>query len=67
MAVRQASIASFASAGRSVTRPGIARSIASWSMGWCVGPSSPTPIESCVPTKITGSFMSAASRIDGFM
>ncbi len=45
---RQASATSFASPGRSVISPGIARSEARCSIGWCVGPSSPTPIESWV-------------------
>ena len=45
-----ASTTSLASAGRSTIRPGIARSDASCSIGWCVGPSSPTPIESWVKT-----------------
>ena len=31
-------------------------------MGWCVGPSSPTPIESCVQTWVTGRSMRAARR-----
>ena len=44
----QASAVSLASAGRSASRLGIARSAASCSTGWCVGPSSPRPIESCV-------------------
>ena len=41
----------------------MARSDASCSTGWCVGPSSPTPIESCVKTWTTGISMSAESRI----
>ena len=45
---RHASTTSLASAGRSVMRPGIARSAMSCSTGWCVGPSCPRPIESCV-------------------
>ena len=43
----------------------MARSAASCSTGWCVGPSSPTPIESWLNTKIVGSSMIAASRIGG--
>ena len=43
-----ASTTSLASAGRSTIRPGIARNDGSCSTGWWVGPSSPTPIESCV-------------------
>ena len=51
--------------GRAGTRagPGIARSDASCSTGWWVGPSSPTPIESCVKMWITGISISAESRI----
>ena len=45
----------------------MARSVASCSIGWCVGPSSPTPIESCVKTKIDGMRMTAARRSDAFM
>jgi hypothetical protein len=45
------------------SRPGIARSDASCSTGWCVGPSSPTPIESCVKMLIVGISMIAESRI----
>ena len=39
-----------ASPGRMMINPGIARRLARCSMGWWVGPSSPTPIESCVKT-----------------
>jgi hypothetical protein len=39
---------SLASAGRMTDRPGMARSDASCSTGWWVGPSSPTPTESWV-------------------
>ena len=39
---------------------GIARRLAKCSTGWCVGPSSPRPIESCVATKITRCRISAA-------
>jgi hypothetical protein len=53
-----------APAGRITASPGTARSAASCSIGWWVGPSSPRPIESCVNTKIDGSFISAASRIE---
>ena len=55
------------SAGRNTVSPGIARSESSCSIGWCVGPSSPTKIESCVNTKIDFCFISAASRIEGRM
>ena len=46
---------------------GMARSEASCSIGWCVGPSSPSPIESCVKMKIDGISISAASRMLGRM
>ena len=60
--VRQAIATSFASAGRTMSRFGIARSAARCSTGWCVGPSSPTPIESCVQTNVTGASVSAEIR-----
>ena len=47
---RHASAVSFASAGRMSVKFGIARSAVSCSIGWCVGPSSPRPMESCVNT-----------------
>ncbi len=43
------------------------RSDAACSTGWCVGPSSPTPMLSCVKTKIECAFMIEARRIDGRM
>ena len=49
-------IVSLASAGRITCRPGIARSAARCSIGWWVGPSSPTPTESWVNTKQTLAF-----------
>ena len=45
----------------------MARSAHRCSTGWWVGPSSPSPIESCVHTYVTGSPMSAASRTAGRM
>ena len=48
-----------------MTSPGMARSEASCSTGWCVGPSSPSPIASCVKTKIVGSSIRAESRMAG--
>ena len=66
-ATRQASAVSFASAGRMNQRNGIARSAAYVSTGWCVGPSSPSPTESCVHTQSTGSCISADSRTAGRM
>jgi hypothetical protein len=63
MTTRQASTVSLASAGCSTTNPGTARSDASCSTGWWVGPSSPTPIESCVKTWITGISIKALRRI----
>ena len=61
----QAYVVSFASAGRITQRFGIARSAARCSTGWCVGPSSPSPTESCVQTQTTGRFMSADRRTRG--
>ena len=49
-AQRQASAVSLASAGRTTSRPGMARSAARCSIGWWVGPSSPRPTESWVHT-----------------
>ena len=49
-AIRHAHAVSLASAGRTTSRPGIARSADRCSTGWWVGPSSPRPIESCVQT-----------------
>jgi hypothetical protein len=43
----------------------MARSDASCSMGWWVGPSSPSPMASCVNTKMLGSSISAESRMAG--
>ena len=65
MISRQAAATSFASQGRITFRPGIARSEARCSTGWCVGPSSPSPIESWLNQWITGSSISAESRIAG--
>ncbi len=64
---RQASAVSLASQGRSVIRPGMALSAVSCSIGWWVGPSSPTPMESWVKMKVTGSSISDASRVGGRM
>ena len=49
-ASRQASAVSAASQGRIMRMRGMARSEARASTGWCVGPSSPRPTESCVQT-----------------
>jgi hypothetical protein len=65
MITRQASTASLASDGRSVINPGIARRDASCSTGWCVGPSSPTPIESWVKMWMTGISINALKRNAG--
>ncbi len=51
-AARHASRTSWASQGRMRARFGIARRAARCSTDWCVGPSSPRPIESCVKTNI---------------
>jgi hypothetical protein len=58
---------SFAPAGRTTLRFGVERRDVSCSTGWCVGPSSPSPIESWVKTKIEGIRISAASRMAPFM
>ena len=65
MITRQAAATSFASQGRITLRPGIARREASCSTGWWVGPSSPSPIESWLNQWMTGSSISAESRIAG--
>ena len=44
----QATAVSTRSAGRQTCILGVMRNMAACSMGWCVGPSSPKPIESCV-------------------
>jgi hypothetical protein len=62
---RHASATSLPSHGLITLRPGIARSEARCSTGWCVGPSSPRPIESWLNQWITGSSISAESRIAG--
>ena len=66
-AAYQAAIVSLASAGLNVLKFGNDLSIASCSIGSCVGPSSPTPIESCVNTNIVGIFISAESLAIGFV
>ena len=63
----QTTAVSVASPGRTTVKFGIARSAASCSIGWWVGPSSPSATESCVQTKIDGMFISAARRTDGRM
>ena len=64
-AISQHSAASTASAGRSTSMLGMARSEARISTGWCVGPFRPRPIESWLNTNFTGSPISAAMRIAG--
>ncbi len=66
-AARSAATVSLASAGRMTCSWGIARSVASCSTGWCVGPSSPTPTESWVKTKNTFMPVIDASRTGGRM
>src|SRR5690625_98069 len=51
---RHAACVSFPSAGLIKDRPGIARNEGNCSIGSCVGPSSPTAIESWVNTYVTG-------------
>jgi len=48
--------------GRQTSRFGIRRNDGACSTAWCVGPSSPSPIESCVNTWMTPWFISAAMR-----
>jgi hypothetical protein len=67
MAISQASAVSTASAGRSTSTLGMARKLARCSTGWCVGPSSPSPIESWVRTWMARVPISAASRMAGRM
>ena len=62
-ATAQAAAVSAVSQGRQTSRLGIRRSDAACSIDWCVGPSSPRPMESCVKTWITRCFISAAMRI----
>mmetsp|Transcript_39885 Transcript_39885/g.109850 ORF Transcript_39885/g.109850 Transcript_39885/m.109850 type:complete len:201 (+) Transcript_39885:806-1408(+) len=62
-AIAYAPDTSLASAGRSVSVLGVARKLSSASTGWWVGPSSPSPIESCVATVITPNSESAETRI----
>ena len=63
IAQAQATTVSAVSPGRQTSRPGISRSDAACSIDWCVGPSSPRPMLSCVKTWITRCFISAAMRI----
>ena len=49
-AAAQATAVSAPSQGRQTSMFGIRRRLAACSTGWCVGPSSPSPIESCVKT-----------------
>ena len=63
----QQAAVSLASIGRTTSNPGMVRSAERCSIGWWVGPSSPSPIESCVQTKVTGMRISAASRTGGRM
>ena len=46
----QQAVVSFASIGRTTSRPGMVRRAERCSIGWWVGPSSPSPIESWVQT-----------------
>ena len=52
-----------ASQGRHTSRSGMRRRLLTCSTGWCVGPSSPTPMESCVNTQTRRCFMSADRRM----
>ena len=57
-----ATIDSTASHGRHTDMFGINRNVAACSTAWCVGPSSPRPMESWVNTKTTRCPISAAIR-----
>ena len=59
----QAMAVSVASAGRQTSRFGMMRIDGMCSTGWCVGPSSPRPMESWVYTMIWRCFISAAMRM----
>jgi len=50
IAAAHAAAVSIVSQGRQTCMLGIRRRLAACSIGWCVGPSSPRPIESCVRT-----------------
>ena len=62
-----AAATSGASQGRNTYMPGMLRSAASCSTGWCVGPSSPTPMESWDRIYVTGNFIIALMRIAYFI
>jgi hypothetical protein len=64
-ATPNAAAVSSPSAGRITSRFGMSRSADRCSTAWCVGPSSPRKMLSCVYTHSTRSFISAASRIEG--
>jgi len=67
IAIVHAAATSIESAGRTTCKPGIKRNAPSCSIGWCVGPSSPTKIESCVYTQITCVCMMQLRRMLGRM
>ncbi len=67
MATRHATVVSLASAGRRYQRFGIVRNAMWCSTGWCVGPSSPSPTESCDHTHSVSSPISAERRTAGRM
>ena len=62
IAAAHATTVSTESLGRQTSMPGMSRRLAACSIDWCVGPSSPRPIESCEKTKIERSAISAAMR-----
>ena len=62
-ACAHATAVSTVSHGRQTSSCGMSRRLAACSIDWCVGPSSPRPIESCVNTKIDRGFISAAMRM----
>ena len=67
IAASQHNAVSNKSAGRNTLPFGIDLSILICSIGWCVGPSSPKPIESCVNTRMGSICINAANLKLGFM
>ena len=67
IAATQEATVSVASHGRHTLKFGMERSMVSCSTGSCVGPSSPTPILSCVNMKMCGMLMRADRRAIGLV
>jgi hypothetical protein len=62
IAIAQATAVSTVSQGRQTSICGMRRRLATCSTDWCVGPSSPSPMESWVKTKMLRAFINAAMR-----